>query len=401
MSGPTGPVAFTSEGLAAWEEAATKLLRDRTILDRFGEEEFWSVLGSMTVAAATSDDPVALVSNGVGRLRGCDPALTIILVANVAWGTPPLAIGNFVIGNAGHTFVKEVNRAAGRRRGIPQETADAWLKRQIASRTRDDQSPTPVALACWTRGQQALAHDEAERALRNLVDLCVLLETDLPAHRVYRRGDTNRPGVRGLRLDRGAIEEGLSKRSRIELASFPLVLSDLTPARESTQWFNTEPLPLGELLGQEELRTVVRSCFAEDPISNRIRVAARWFAEAHYTLADDDAALALGVALDALLSGQRALPGSAMADRFALLEPEASERRERVKAYLDFYGVRSSVAHGGRSSRLDQKDFVSQYQAAVRWAALQTVAMRDKFTPSSEKQVDELFDDLRWGARSW
>ncbi len=316
-------------------------------------------------------------------------------------GDSAASVGRLRHRQRGPAFVAEVNKAAGRRRGIPQKTADAWLKRQIKSRTRERRAPVPVALACWTRGQQALAHDEAERAFRNLVDLCVLLEKDLAAHEVYPRGDTNRPGIRGLVLDRGAIEQGLAKPYRIELASFPLVISDLFSARESAGWFNAEPLPLGNLLAQEQLSKAVRSCFADDPMSNRIRVAARWFAEAHYTLADDDAALALGVALDALLTGQRALPENAMADRFALLEPEPGQRRERVKAYLDLYGVRSSVAHGGRSSRLDQEDFIPQYQAAVRWAALQAVEMRDKFTPSSEKQVDELFDDLRWGARSW
>ncbi len=99
MSGPDGPVTFTPEGLAAWEEAATRLLRDRAIQDRFNAEESWSVLGSMTVAASNSDDPVGLVSDGIERLRTCGPALTVVLVANVAWGTPPLALGDFVIGN--------------------------------------------------------------------------------------------------------------------------------------------------------------------------------------------------------------------------------------------------------------------------------------------------------------
>jgi len=105
--------------------------------------------------------------------------------------------------------------------------------------------------------------------------------------------------------------------------------------------------------------------------------------------------------MDALLSGQRALPGSAMADRFALLDANPHQRRERVKSYLEFFRVRSSVAHGGRSSRLDQGDFVRQYQDAVRWAARRALALRDEFEPSSETQVDELFDALRLGSRMW
>jgi len=65
--------------------------------------------------------------------------------------------------------------------------------------------------------------------------------------------------------------------------------------------------------------------------------------------ATDDAALALGVAMDALLSGQRAMPGSALADRFAMLADDPLQRRNLVAEYLASYQVRSSVAHGGRS----------------------------------------------------
>jgi hypothetical protein len=162
-----------------------------------------------------------------------------------------------------------------------------------------------------------------------------------------------------------------------------------------------EPLPLGKLLDQEYLRNVVKSCLHQDPVSNRIRVAARWFAEAHYTTAEDDAALALGVSMDAILGGQRVLPGSAMADRFALLDADPMQRRDRVKSYLELYGVRSSVAHGGRSSKLGEEDFLKDYRAAVYWAAWRSIALREEFAPASEKEVDELFNDLRWNARTW
>jgi len=258
-----------------------------------------------------------------------------------------------------------------------------------------------VAIACWSLGQMRIADRQAERQLRNLVDLTVLLERDLKAHEIYRRGDTNRPGIRGLTIDRGAIDRGLTEVARLELAAFPLTINSHGQRQQSVRWFSAEPLPLGDLLDQEYLRDTVRSCLQQDPISNRVRVAARWFAEAHYNLAEDDTALALGVAMDALLSGQRAMPGSAMADRFALLAEDPRQRRKLVRSYLDFYSMRSSVAHGGRSSKLDRDDFVERYRDAVHWAAWRSLALRDKFTPTTEKDVDSLFDDLRWGARSW
>jgi hypothetical protein len=77
-----------------------------------------------------------------------------------------------------------------------------------------------------------------------------------------------------------------------------------------------------------------------------------------------------------------------------------SAPRIQAKEYLDLYAVRSSVAHGGRSSKLDA-ELLERYQAAVRWAAWRMIGMRDTFAPSSENQVDELFDDLRWSLRTW
>jgi hypothetical protein len=105
--------------------------------------------------------------------------------------------------------------------------------------------------------------------------------------------------------------------------------------------------------------------------------------------------------MDSLLGGQRALPGSALADRFALLTTDPDERRSKVKSYLEYYRVRSSVAHGGRSSMLDRDGFLTEYLAAVHWAAWRMIALRDTFAPSSEQEIDALFDELRWGAKVW
>jgi hypothetical protein len=160
-------------------------------------------------------------------------------------------------------------------------------------------------------------------------------------------------------------------------------------------------LALGALLEQQYLIEAVRTCLKDDAISKRLKVAARWFAEAHYTMASDDAALALGVAMDALLTGQRSLPGSAMADRLALLADDPVARPKLVADYLEFYKVRSSVAHGGRSSRLDNSDFIGEYSASVQWAAWRSLVMRDTFGVSSESDIDALYDDLRWGLRTW
>lgn len=227
-----------------------------------------------------------------------------------------------------------------------------------------------------------------------------MLERDLESHQIFRRGDVNRPGIRGLALDRGAIGRNLEEAAKLELVASPLTVTSIGDAR-ATHWFSAEPLPLGELLNQDYLRTAVRSCLKEDPISKRVRVATRWFSEAHYTLAADDAALALGIAMDALLTGQGNLPSSAMADRLAMLAENPLDRSKLVDEYLNFFKVRSSVAHGGRSSKLDQPGFIKEYRALVHWAACRLLALRDKFDVSVESEVDPLVNDLRWGVRSW
>ena len=336
LHGSEGPVALTEAGLTALESAVQRLLRERQIRDHWAAEDFWGILASLVAAASQAPDRSAFVDRHIERLRIVDPALTISLVANVTWNAPSLVFGDAVIGDASGEFLEFVNVTAGDRCKVGDEEGISWLNDQVELRIAAPGGVRPVAMACWTLGQESLATKETERQLRNLVDLTVLLERDLAAHGVYHRGDINRPGIRGLTLDRGAIERGVEEYAQIELAAFPLTVSELD-IKQRAEWFGAEPLPLGELLGQEHLRVAVQSCLHEDLISNSVKLAARWFAEAHYTLAEDDSTLALGVAMDALLGGQRALSGSVMADRFALLSDNPAQRRGLVVKYLDLY----------------------------------------------------------------
>jgi len=401
LPGPEGPVTLSSEGIASWERAAEALLSQQQIRDRWDTEEFWGLLASLVVAASGQENVPNFLTDNVELLRAIGRALNIDLLANVTWNRAPVDFGDIIIGDADSVFLEFVNKRAGRRSSVKAEAGEKWLEEQVQPRVIAEDGTRPVALACWTVGQGMLADRELERQLRNLVDLTLLLERDLKAHKVYRRGETNRPGIRGLTLDRGAVERGLAGSSRLELASIPLHFSALSSGSHGVRWYGAEPFPLGELISQEYLHKAVTSCLKRNPVSNRIQVAARWFAEAHYTNAHDDAALALGVAMDAMLSGQRALPGNAMADRFALLSNNPHERLDLVKKYLEFYGVRSSIAHGGRSSKLDRSDFINDYQTSVHWAAWRLLALGDAFSPYSEKEIDALFDNLRWGVQNW
>jgi hypothetical protein len=396
-----GPVTIVGEGLEAWEEAATRLLKEARITARWEPEEFWGVLAGMVAAAASAENPGEFIEDSLSKLRNARSSLTVILLANTTWDGPPTVLGDLVVGNADEEFLALVNRTAAGRPHPNGEEASEWLSSQVDPRHAQPPGPLPVAMASWSPGQGQLGFADAERKLRALTDLTLLLEKDLEAHQVYRRGGTNRPGVRGLTLDRGSLDRALAGPSRLELTSEPMFISGTFGSRRNVRWYGSEPFPLGRLLAPQGLRDAVVSCLHGDPISNRIRVAARWFAEAHYAEAADDAALALGVAMDALLTGKRALPGSAMADRYALLSREPNDRLGRVSDYLSFYEVRSSVAHGGTSSKVSSEDFLARYISAVQWAAWRYMDLRESFAPSSDREVDLAFDGLRLGVHAW
>ena len=402
LTGPHGSVTMTPEALSSWETAVERLLGERRVRARWDLEEFWEIAGSLAVAASIQGtDARTFLTGALDRIRSVGPAFTLQMIANVTWDEPPMVLGDSVIGRAGHDLLNAAETAAHGRTFPSPERRQRWLEQQVGPRTEAD-LVTPVAICCWTPGQQSKAVVETERKLRDVVDLPLLFELDLGGHQVFRRGDVNRPGVRGLTLDRGAIENMLKGlASSIELASFPLTVNEVFDAPGRIHWYSAEPLPLGGLLRQDYLKEAVISAMADDPIARSVRLAARWFAEAHYTNASDDAALALGVGLDALLSGKQALASSAMADRFALLWPEPTQRKTRRQSYLTYFGVRSSIAHGGRSSKLDQVGFLEAFFALVRDAAWRLLDLKNTFAPASDDALDNLFDDLRLGVKTW
>jgi len=344
MSSPSGPVSLAGEHLQAYERATSSLLRESAVRDRWHREEFWSVIGSLVVATYGRVEREAFVAQALLQLRTVGPSLVVMLIANAKWVGPPAAVGDVILGLAGDEYFETLLEISDGRALPAVDRWTQWLDNQIA--TRPGVIP-PVVLGTWVPGQGMLATEQAQRRMEDVVGLCMLLGRDLSGRGIFRRGSTNRPGIRGLRLDRGALEAGLQKSARIELSSAPLVVGDLLHSTW-VSWNSAEPLLLADLLEDLETRNEIASSLSsQDPVSQSLRVAARWFTEGHYADAEDDAALALGVALDALLTGKRSLPGSAMADRYAMLSPEPRDRKELVAQYLKLYGVRSSVAHGG------------------------------------------------------
>ncbi|MBB3677577.1 hypothetical protein [Modestobacter versicolor] len=399
LPSPRGSVTFTPDGIDALEDAMEALLHEQKIKTRWSEENLWALIATMTVAASEAANVSEFIERALSRVMSARQAVTIVLLANVRWDSEPLAIGDAVVGKADRDFFELVNRRAGERCTVGSEAAEAWLRDRVLARPAVD-GLSPVAVATWSHRQDDGAFRAAQRAAGELVDLCLLMTRELSSYRASSV-EVNRPGVRGLVLDRSAVTEFLPGSSRMELVAQPLTVTDLHPSSQTTHWYSADPLPLDAALLSSDTLNAVETAMKPWVIGPRIRTSARWFGEAFFTSEADDSSLALGVAMDALLSGRSAVPGGAMADRFALLERDPVKRLDRRAQYLDLYGVRSSVAHGGRSSRLSDQTFTQSYQQAVHWAARRMLELGSAFAPDTPNAVDTVFDQLRLGAAIW
>ncbi|GMA90324.1 hypothetical protein GCM10025869_08530 [Homoserinibacter gongjuensis] len=170
---------------------------------------------------------------------------------------------------------------------------------------------------------------------------------------------------------------------------------------DPVHWYSAEPLPLGRLMTQAHIREAVVTCLSNDPVAKRIRVAARWYAQAHYAENAEDSALALGVGMDAMLTARQPLPGSAMADRIAWLVRDPAARSEARRDYLRFFGVRSAVAHGASSSKLHDPSFLPDFFNFVTATAWRLLDLHESFHPTTDAQLDDLFESLRLGTTAW
>ena len=213
----------------------------------------------VAVASEDADDRMEFLKEMIESFRKSGPALTIQLIANLTWGKSPMLLGDAVLGDANVEFLNFVNSSASGRTQVSDDLMRSWLDNQVQPRIIGDDATRPVAVACWTIGQDELARKETERQLRNIVDLAILLERDLGEHKIYRRGDINRPGIRGIALDRGAMDRNLNDSAAMELASFPSTINTMGSINR-VEWYSAGPLPLGDLLDQTYLCEAVQSC---------------------------------------------------------------------------------------------------------------------------------------------
>jgi hypothetical protein len=394
LTARSGTARMEPDGVQHLEAAMEALLKDQEVRKRWEPEELWGIVASLVVFLWEQEGTATDAQQRVTRLRRARPSLVLVPVANVAWSGAPERIGNSVMGDwDDESFVSAVANLVGDER---REAVASYQQKQSHRRPM-------VGFATIVAGQRSLALRDAEMRLEQFCDAALLLVQDKDAHRLWSlRGAWNRPGIRGLSMDRSVIEAAFaSTGDATELASQPLTIDELGVS-SAVHWYSADPVPLSKLLADEELRGALELVLGEEPgVAARIRLAARWFAEAFWTTGQDDAALALGVALDALIGSRSGLPGRVMRERFALLDSNPGTRAERASRYDEIFSVRSAVAHGGTSKRLQESGFVKGIQAEVTWAAWRLLAAEAEFGAELAVDLDELFERLRWGVLHW
>ncbi|MFH9893424.1 hypothetical protein ACH4OQ_24535 [Streptomyces luteogriseus] len=395
LSSPNGPVTMSTTGVAAYEEAVESLLKQASVRDRWDSKEIWGLVASLVAVANTKENCREFIDANLPRIIKPGPALALFPVSNVTWNGAPHIIGDdCVIGLASQDFIDAAS-GLGARAGSAPDVISTYLSKQ------KHEQPL-VCFAATVPEQRGAAFEQATRKLESVVDIALLLEPEKEQRGLYSlRGPWNRPGVRGLTLDRRAIEKGLQRnRLAVELHSEALVYDELGVAGNH-RWYSANPISLSDLLSREKLRDAIITCLTGPAgVHRRLKVAGKWFAEAFWASNHDDAVLALGVALDALIGSKSGLPGRAMKERFALLDDDPQERSYRAKRYDEMYSVRSTVAHGGVSTRVNT-DFVRGFEREVTWAAWRLLALQEDFSIATDADFESTLEGLKWGTAAW
>lgn len=393
--GAVGALTVADEGMPGLEAAIAGLVKDQRVRTNWREEDLWDVVLSLLAAAAHAPGSIDLRA-AVRRIVKPSPVRVVAALSNVTWKANPATLGALTLS---HVQREDDAVSLGVRLQLDSGAADA-----LASHARQLLNAIGgyVVATRSTPRQGELAHVDFKRAVEDVVGLTLLLSHRLDEHGIFSlRGATNRPGIRGIALDRSALGELLVDRGAGELGALVLALTDWG-ANSRVRWHSADPLPLDALL-DAQLQPVVEDLLeAQDAIAQRLRVAARWYARAFWADAEDDSALAVAVALDAMLTGKDALPGAVSKSRFAFLERDVTKRTARFERYEAVYQVRSAIAHGGDASRrLSEIGGARSLLADARWVAEALLDLRQLHRPENDAAFRELWAALQWGTVSW
>jgi hypothetical protein len=397
ITSPNGPIMLSIEGIQAFEHLVTILQKQPIIKDRWDSEDFWGVMASLVAFISTVENRPEVAKRNLEMILSRRPAVVAFPVANIDWQGPPRRFGGgFLIGILGGEFSEKLAT-------MGEAARDSAGK---VSEYVNEQSHRPplvgFAAVVPAQGQQAFHH--AKRAFELLVDLAILLDRKKIENSLFSiRGGSNRPGVRGLALDRTVINASMkASGDSADLACRPFI-QDARGTLKSAYWHSADRVPLEKMLSNNELAGAVDKCLAgKSNITRRVQVAARWFSESFWAESEDDSVLAAGVALDSLVGSRSGLPGRAMKERYAFLEEEPGKRSDKAREWDEIYSARSAIAHGGESQKVKEPGFARRAQGIVTWTAWRLLeAERHFLLEDKNKSLDSLFEEMRWGTCDW
>jgi len=334
-------VTFSADGMHSLEEAVEKLQRIQKFKNLYEEEDLWVLVASLAASVplgGPEGKTHSLITARLQKLGNPPPATVLFPVANVNASPQPIRIGGLRIGFWSHSDFDDIRQQVLPR--LERSTKPWWIA--------GDQGA--VVGCCIGPEQIGRAVRAGEELFESVISLALMFEEDLDSRNLFSlRGDSHRPGMRGLSVDREYLTELATQVPEIhrELGASVIAHSQFG-TRVSRRWFAEPPFPLLELLDSEDRRAAVEQvAVGKTGALRRLATAARWHAKAYWSSNHDDAVLALGVCFDAMLSETSPSPGRVLAERFAFLaaEPETRERRYK-KFQSEIYPMRSAVAHG-------------------------------------------------------
>ena len=388
-------VTFSAEGMHSLEQAVEKLLRIQKFKNLYEDDDVWVLVASLaaSVPLQGSDSRThKLILARLHKLGNPPNSAVIFPIANVNTGAQLLSVGGLRIGLWSHSAFNEMRGQVLPR--LDQRAPKPWW-------ISEDQG---AVVGCYVGPQQfGRAVRAAEELFDDVIALALMFEEDLESRSLFGlRGDSHRPGMHGLSVDREYLSELAKQVPALnrELGASIIAHSQFG-TRVSLRWFAEPPFPLSELLSGDGRRTAVEQvALGKNGALRRLAVAARWHAKAYWSSNYDDAVLALGVCFDAMLSETGPSPGRVLAERFAFLAVDPEARRQRYKKFQSaIYPMRSAVAHGASRESVSM-EVVRDTAREARATFCQLFSLIREFSITTEHQYNELFDRLKWGSSS-
>ncbi|MFJ5694766.1 hypothetical protein ACIP9X_13030 [Arthrobacter sp. NPDC093125] len=390
----TGALTVDDGGMQALEAAMNALMGDQRVREKWLDDDLWTVVLSL-LAAAKDNDTIDLDA-AVRMVIKPRPVRIFAALANVTWEAGPVTVGGLTIAH-----LQTDDDAASLAKTLSLDAQETEVLISHSQKQLKELGDYVVATAASAR-QGELAYEDFERCVEDLIGLTLMLSSRLGEHGIYSlRGESNRPGIRGATFDHGKLRDLIAQDGVGELRARILRITSWD-AGEHFRWQSADPMQLDHLFDEELLPLLKDLLQAQDAIAQRLRVAARWYARAFWSHAEDDAALAVSVALDSMLTGKEAVPGAVSKGRFALLERVPSARSARFDRYEQVYQVRSAIAHGGDATRrLAKIGGARSILKDARWVAERLLDLRQISTPENDAAFRDLWAAVQWGSLPW